>query len=281
MKKIIPLALLLTVWATSGAQAAQGSDAINWKKGVITVIGEGAPSLKEENPAKRRLMAKRAAMVDGYRKLAEAIAGVHVTSQTTVKNFETEEDEVRSEVSGLIKGAQILEENVTSDGGYEVRLEVPLYGESSLAATIFESSLLPYRKNAPVSSSNQAASQPSPETEEGEKEVSGVIVDARQLGAQPAMAPTLVDEQGQEIYMASLPIQADDLVAQGAAGFVRSLDEAKQLPRVGAHPIVVRAKRVKGPFHADFVLGAEAAKQLRDAEQAHQVLQNLSVVIVY
>jgi hypothetical protein len=274
----VVMALTLSVFPLSVA-ADEAKAEIDWKKGVISVVGEGAAP-ESGNAAKKRLMAKRAAMVDGYRKLAEAIHGVRVTSETTVKNFETQDDDIRTEVSGLVKGARVVEDNITDDGGYEVRMEIPMFGENGLAGAVLMSSLNTHKqklKPADVVSIETEGAPVTPATEV----YTGLIVDARNLGAQPAMAPTLQDEDSNEIYVANLPFNEEDIVNQGVASYARNLEEAKKLPRVGDKPLMLRAKRVKGPFHADIVFAKENAKRLVDAAKAGGFLNDLAVVIVY
>ena len=56
------------------------------------------------NQAQKRLMAVRAAKADAFRQLVEIINGVHVNSETVVKDFVTESDVIKTKVEGLIKG---------------------------------------------------------------------------------------------------------------------------------------------------------------------------------
>lgn len=53
-----------------------------------------------------RLMAERAARMDGMRKLAERIKGVHITSETTVQDFVAESDQVNVGMSTFLRGAR-------------------------------------------------------------------------------------------------------------------------------------------------------------------------------
>ena len=53
-----------------------------------------------------RLMAVRAARVDGMRRLAERIKGVLVTSETTVRDFVAESDEINVSMRAFLRGAR-------------------------------------------------------------------------------------------------------------------------------------------------------------------------------
>lgn len=66
--------------------------------------------------AQTRLMARRAAVVDSYRRLAEMIYGVVIDSKTTVRDFVTTNDTIKLKVEGVIRGAVIVDEKYYSDG---------------------------------------------------------------------------------------------------------------------------------------------------------------------
>jgi len=112
-----------------------GSGELNWTAGTLTVTGSGAPP-DRGSLGQRRLLAERAAVVDGYRQLAELIHGVRVSSETVVKDFTIESDVIRTQVSALVRGAQKVDTRYLSDGSVEVDLQVSLYGPSSLFAAV-------------------------------------------------------------------------------------------------------------------------------------------------
>jgi hypothetical protein len=112
-----------------------GRGTIDWTHGTLTVTGSGAPP-DRGSLAQKRLLARRAAVVDGYRQLAEMLNGVRVDSETVVKDFVIASDLIRTQVSALVKGAKTGEPRYLSDGTVEVDLVVSLYGPSSLFAAI-------------------------------------------------------------------------------------------------------------------------------------------------
>ncbi len=75
-------------------------------KTIPKVLVETATGALEGSVGAQRIMARRVAELDGYRKLAERMLGVHVTSQTTVKDFVLESDYIKTRVAGLLKGAK-------------------------------------------------------------------------------------------------------------------------------------------------------------------------------
>lgn len=73
-----------------------------------------------ESDGKARVMAKRAAELDVYRRLAERVAGVQITSDSTMKDFVVESDEIKSAFSNLVKSAEITSIAYLDDNSAEV-----------------------------------------------------------------------------------------------------------------------------------------------------------------
>ena len=71
-----------------------------------------------------KLLAKRAAEADAYRKLAETIKGLKITSETFVRDFVTESDEIESALDDFIKGVRLGQATYYDDGTCEVEAEV-------------------------------------------------------------------------------------------------------------------------------------------------------------
>ena len=67
-----------------------------------------------------RVMAKRAAELDVYRRLAERVAGVKVTSDSTVRDFAVESDEIKATFSNVVKSAEITDISYLDDNSAEV-----------------------------------------------------------------------------------------------------------------------------------------------------------------
>ncbi|MFQ5490975.1 MAG: hypothetical protein ACE5GE_09665 [Phycisphaerae bacterium] len=89
-------------------------------------LGVVWPALAQDaaKQAQNKLLAKRAAEADCYRKLAETIRGMHITSDTLVRDFVTESDVIRSEMDTFIKGVRLGKPMWYDDGTCEVKGEV-------------------------------------------------------------------------------------------------------------------------------------------------------------
>ncbi|TWT43818.1 hypothetical protein RAS1_02180 [Phycisphaerae bacterium RAS1] len=75
-------------------------------------------------PEQQKLLAKRAAEADAYRKLAEAVYGVQLNSTTHVQDFVAESDQIRGMVDSFIRGIRLGTPTWYDDGSCEVPAEV-------------------------------------------------------------------------------------------------------------------------------------------------------------
>jgi len=88
--------------------------------------GAGAPPTRAANAAQAKLMTERAAKVDAYRNLLEQAYGLQVTGSTSVRDFVTQSDTVRTQVDAFIRGAKVVDTRYLDDGSAEVEMEVSL-----------------------------------------------------------------------------------------------------------------------------------------------------------
>ncbi|GAX88006.1 conserved hypothetical protein [Lebetimonas natsushimae] len=91
----------------------------------LYVVGEGVAPVDAVNAAQAKILARRAAIADGYRQLAEKMYGVKVTAKETVKDLMLKNSDVNTYVEGLIRGADIQAEKF-EDGIYYVTMNLKL-----------------------------------------------------------------------------------------------------------------------------------------------------------
>jgi hypothetical protein len=90
---------------------------------VIEVLGNSA---LPDSEGHAKVMAKRAAELDAYRKLAGRIMGTKISSDSTVKDFCLKHDEMVAALSHAIKGAKTTEIKFQSDGTCEVTMQMKM-----------------------------------------------------------------------------------------------------------------------------------------------------------
>jgi len=294
------VAFALVLVSLPAAEAAS-----DWNGGNVRAEGTGIAPARTASPAQARVLARRAAIADAYRALAEQIQGVDVDATTTVENMMVANDTVRTHVSALIRGARIVSEQELKGGAYTVTLEVPVFGVGSLANSIFsrnetraqwaspDSVYEPYSGGrnydttgygtydrgsttpaAPVRrdpAGSSAASAPAGRAVGG---YTGLIVDCRGLGLRPVMSPVIKTDNGRPIY-GYKNLDSDKVVQNGMAGYVRSESDAT---RAGRNPLVVRAVAVDAG--ANPVLSADDARRVLIENGASGFLDATNVVFI-
>ena len=126
--------MFLAASATSSFAMGNGTGVIDYEGGVVRAQGMGIAPAKAVNMAQARIMARRAAVVDGWRQLAETVKGVDIDSETTLEMNMVQSDVVRSKMSASIKGARVVEEHMEADDAYVVTMEVPMFGVTGSVA---------------------------------------------------------------------------------------------------------------------------------------------------
>lgn len=92
---------------------------------LIAVIGQGVAPSFASSPAQAYALAKRAAMSDAYRLIAEKINGVKVEGKDTIKNMAIKSSVINTRVSAMVKNASVVE-TTFKEGLCEVEMEITL-----------------------------------------------------------------------------------------------------------------------------------------------------------
>lgn len=90
---------------------------------IFTAVGEGIAPMNTVSHAQSQALAKRAAMADAHRQLAEQLYGVKISARDTVRDAMLRDSTINSQVNGLIKNANIVESSF-QDGLYRIRMEL-------------------------------------------------------------------------------------------------------------------------------------------------------------
>jgi hypothetical protein len=255
------------VWAQGEVVQQFDQGSINWSTGKVVAVGIGAPPSKPANMAQARAMARRAAITVARRNLLEISQGVQVDSMTLVKDFTVKSDIIRTSVQGVVRNAQVIDTAYMSDGSVEVTMVMSLGGE-------FANVILP---PPPVGMGDPSPFQMPPP---GTSQVyTGMVIDARGLGARPAMAPKIVAESGKEIYGSAM-VNREFAVQQGMVGYAKDLSAAQGNNRVTDRPVTIKALRTSGAAKCDVVISDSDAAKLTSAAENLSFLQKCRVMVV-
>lgn len=195
---------------------------IDWTDGNIVATGSGAPDPNLKNMAKIRLAAEKAAQLDAYRRVIEALKGVQITVTQTGRD-RLSAPQIRAKVEGVVRGCTVKDTRYYSEGGVDVVLSCPFGGGLATA-------LAPAGARATPPEGSKASA-------------TGLIIDASGVEARPTLIPTLSGPSGPPI-LGPRTISSEALRSLGSTVFVRSLSAAQALARVGKKPVVVNVSSI-------------------------------------
>lgn len=285
---LLATAALAVTALTSTAFAAPGEGTIDWEKGVVRAVGTGVSN--KPNIGQARALARRAAIMDAQRNLAEQVAGVQVTAESTMRDLEIEYDIVKTRVEAIIKGMTMVgDAKYYEDGTCEVVLEMPLYGSfESVASAAF----LPFknepREPFPQPTTTTTTTVTTTETTAlsagtvvagasvgPRQKHTGLIVNCTGLGLRPVMSPVIKNNNGQPIY-GYKNLNYDRVIAYGMADYTRDINDQT---RAGNNPLVVMAVSVEN-HNAYPVVTISDSDSILIANQGDGFLDNCAVVFV-
>ena len=257
----------------------------------VEADGFGLPPVYSASEAQARLMARRAAITDAQRNLAEQIAGVQVDSETTVQNMQIANDTIRTRVSALLKGAKVISESY-EDGAYHVVMALPLYGATnSLASAVlpktthresFPTAILPepdepqYTPTQPDTTTVTTTTiRTTTITNRQSGTYTGIIVDCTGLGLRSAMSPVIKTTAGEKIY-GYKNLDSQKVIKNGMAGYSNGYDG--NVSRAGSNPLVVKAVGVDHYFNP--VVNVADAKIILEENGYTHFLDNCAVVFI-
>lgn len=266
--------MAMTLMVVSAASAFAAGTGMDWSgDSKITVQGTGVAPTYAVNAVQARMLARRAAVVDAYRQLAEMVKGVNVDSETTVENMMVTSDVTKTKVTALIQGARVVSEQAIDGGGYAVTMEMSVFGASnSLATAVLPTNTVPTSFPAPDASvpastpssvqvnvqvtpgtttqqtpattlpsvmvpSHQGSSAAAAPAGQAIGGYTGLIVDCRGLGLKPVMSPVIKNANGEPIY-GYKNLDSATVIANGMASYTTDLSKAT---RAGSTPLVVKA----------------------------------------
>ncbi len=94
---------------------------------VMSTVGQGVAPSSTISPAQAKALAKRAAIADAYRQLAEKLNGVQVEGRDYIRNMVANKTEVRTCVRAMIRNASVMQSQF-KDGMAEVEMELRVSG---------------------------------------------------------------------------------------------------------------------------------------------------------
>ncbi len=251
---------------------------VNWNRGSdseILALGIGRPD------PRGMALSREAAIMSAQRTLLGTIQGLLIDSETTMEDFLIGRDTVTRKIKGILRGAQIVEEDSISDGGYYVIMRVPLYGQNSIASAIVPE-LTAY---SPQPFAQVAETDLSPSEVQTLQTISysGVVVDASGLGLDETFSPVIYDTNGRAIYGIK-NLNPDEIISRGMVSYSTALQDQIARDRAGSNPLIVKAVEVRGGQNSvnkvNCVVSVEDADKILLANERSHMLDTCAVVFV-
>ena len=248
---------------------------MDWTNGVATATGLGVPPRNATSPLQAREMTRAAAYSVALRNLLEIVNGIRVDSLTTVQNYVTTSTEVQTKVEGFVKDAKLVSERELPTGEFETTVQIRIAGQLS-------KSVIPKvpQVSKPIKSMQSKPVPPKPTVS-----FTGLVIDARGTGAQAALAPKILNTQGEVIYGSGYP---DPKIVSGPSAEEPGriawyfVDEAQALKhsKVTANPIVIKAMRAAGESNTDLVIDDVKAEYVQILPEHFRFLKEGRVIII-
>jgi hypothetical protein len=287
--KLIGALLMLLATAASAQQAVEGK--VDFIENFVEVKGIGIPAanVPADSP-QAYATARRAAVVDANRNLAEMISTIQIDSQSVNELSQAVQDTVRSSVSAKLRGGQAVRETTMTEfvgsdvekrGKVEVIVRVPLNGSGGVLSAIMPAlapeiikrtneASLPAFVPPPTAATAPAAPRPATPAPAAPAaaapaaapadvvEYDGLIVRVPS-SFKPAIAPKIFTEKGEVLYSAK-DVAMDILISRGAAQYTNNEGKAKAvLEGMGSKAILSLDGGIRTDTDAE-IKGPDAAK---------------------
>jgi hypothetical protein len=242
---------------------------INWQDQIIRSTGIGAPNPKMPLAA-QRAGALEAAKRIALRNILETVKGMAINSETTVENAMMSSDVINTQVSGIVRNFRVAATRYMSTGDVEVDVEIPLSG-------ILTDALLPGQQGVMMPGQNFPIDPSFLPQQSGV--FTGLIIDARGTGLRPAIAPRVLDEQGNEVYGSGY-VSRDYAVQIGVIGYEKDVNRARLNERVADSPLIITGIKASGTNRTDVVITNPDAQMVIAAAKNLNFMEQCKVMII-
>ena len=284
-KTLICFSLALTALTYSSGFCAESKEflekketgVIDWTKGIVTAWGISTPIKKDAAmPKPPNAKALSEAKNRARHKLLETVIQIQVDANQIVGDIADRNKTIMAQIQDMVYHAAEIEKSrrYMSDGSIEVHLQLDLHG--GFAQLILPPQIRQIEMIKQLKSGENASDLKS---NAGANSYTGLLVDARNIKAIPALVPRLLDENLTEVYGPAF-VSREFVVQRGMAAYYNDMESANADPRVANQPLVVKALRTDWPRRCDLVISNGDASKLKSASDNLQFLKESRVVIV-
>lgn len=249
---------------------------INWSTGQVNVTGKAAP---EVTPEGEPVAMPGSARAHAIRNIITILKQIRISPDLTVGKYASRHDVILAGIENTARDAVITRQLYTSALDVQVRMEIPIFG--GFLQLVLPDHIRQIPKIAQLKPKTEAKEKNSVPSKIPMNPIpyTGLIVDARALQLDPILYPTIVSEQGKEIY-SSLFVSREFAVQYGVAAYLCDMATALSFKRTGSNPLVFKALRKAGDNTGAVVVSMADAKALEKATERHKFLKECRVIIV-
>jgi len=254
----------LEPWA-QGENYIQSFDSgrVDWTNGIVEASATGTPPTHATTPAQRRALAETEAKSAARNHLMGLLQSLRVDSKSTVKEALASKGAAEELAAAVLRDAFTAEKSLLPDGAVRVTTAMKMKGS-------FADLVLP-KTIVPIQSVEQA--------EKKEEKYTGLVVDCRGIPMSPAMVPVVVDEDGQVVYGTAY-VSRPYALEEGMAAYAKGMARAREHPRVGPNPLIVKGLRTVKARTSDIVISNADAGRIKGAGSNITFLQRGRVLFV-
>ena len=272
--------LVLLFGSTRSCEAAEylvqlSNGSINWSTGEIIASGSGSPvDKKAPNATDAEAGVYSIAMLNAGQNLFTILQQIRIDSRLRMGGLSARDPLLLVKAREMVYASPEVETRRRTDGNGKltVYLQFQLHGGFAQLVLPREithvdsiTKVMP-GKNAPAEAADPDA-------------YTGLVVDARNIGTQPAMAPRILDQSGQEVYGPAFASR-EYAVQKGMTGYATDFDAATASRRIGDAPLIVKGLRTDGLQQCDIVIANADATRIRKSSDHLLFLRQCQVVIV-
>jgi hypothetical protein len=258
------------VLPVSAAYSVRDHVAVDWQKGEITATAfysgqqneSGAPidfAASEMTPTSARMYAYSMARESAALLIADALKNVYVENKISLQSLLESDADTSRKIGEIIPG-KLLTKN-TPEGFVSARCDARLRFSDIIAAISYEYPTQPF----PELKENPLAS-----------EYTSLIIDARGENIRPVLFPSVVDQNGLEIY-GKRYIEPSSVLKRGAVAYCTNEKEARIHSQAGDRPYFARAI---GSVSGNCILSSRDTRKVLGHKKTVEKLKQCHVIII-
>ncbi len=248
---------------------------VNWKTGKISATGFSELSKKKTGAQTSHNETLSAARKIAGATLADLVGKLRLSGRRTVSDVMEAEPSIAKKIREMVRSVPVVQQNFLSDGAVGIVIEMSIRG--GFAQLILPDDIRHIEAIQPV---NVIKVKPGGDAGRvGRTLAGGLVIDARGLGATPAMTFSVLDEKGKPVY-GSAYISREYAVQWGMAEYVRRIPTVQDSERVSPNPLVIKGLRAVGVGRTDIVISNADVIKLKSVVENLIFLRKGRVTVV-